>query len=953
VTLEIGAARTVGRASELGQINAALDALGDRQGGCVAIEGEPGIGKTRLLAELRAHAEERGHLVLSGSAAEFERDLPFSVWADALDAYVASQALAIEPAWGAELAEILPSLQHSGADRGTLADERYRVHRAARRLLALLAGPRPLVLVLDDLHWSDDASIELLSALLRRGPQAPVLFALAFRPGRSARRLATALAVPGTAYLSVGPLDEAEANELLASVPPEAAAAIYREGGGNPFYLEQLARSGEAPRAGDPAAAGVPPAVAASLEEELASLAEPERRLLEAAAVAGEPFEPDDAGAIAGLDGEATLNALDGLLAIDLVRSTTVPRRFAFRHPLVRTAVYDAVPGGRRLSAHARAAEAAAARGASAAERAHHVEQSAGACDEAAIALLLEAAAETAPRAPAAAAHWCRAALRLLPADDRERQIGVRMQLARAQRSLGRLERCRETLVEALALTPEGSVELTARCASVEHWLGLHEEAHRRLVAAWEGLPDRTGAAAAALQIELVVDGLYALDYERTVATGRRALEAARGTGDRALIAAATAVLCLAEVGAGEVGPARERHAEAAALIDALSDTELAARVETLFYLGWAENYLERYDEAVAHVDRGIAILRASGEGGLLIPLMLVKGYTFEMLGRVPEAVELCEHAIEAARLSAAPHELGWALCELAYAQYHAGELGGAIAAAEESAQVGGRMAGATMPAGGGGPGWALAMSLFEAGELERAWEIMRGLGSDELENKIPVERCFDWEVLALVAIARGDDAAAEVYVRRCEEHADALGLGLMIALARRSRAELLLSRGEPAEAARVAGEAVELAASTGARMPAAFTLALAGRALVAAGDRSRAIAVLRHAEQELDGCGSIRVRDEMRRELRKLGARAEPRGPATGAQSGLEALTKREHEIAELVTDRRTNREIAGALFLSEKTVESHLRNVFAKLGAGSRVEVARAVERERRTQA
>ena len=92
-------------------------------------------------------------------------------------------------------------------------------------------------------------------------------------------------------------------------------------------------------------------------------------------------------------------------------------------------------------------------------------------------------------------------------------------------------------------------------------------------------------------------------------------------------------------------------------------------------------------------------------------------------------------------------------------------------------------------------------------------------------------------------------------------------------------------------------------------------------------------------------------MRDELRRELRKLGARAEPRGPATRRRDAASpSLTKRELEIAALVTDRKTNREIAAALFLSDKTVESHLRNIFFKLGVSSRVEVARAVERDRR---
>ncbi len=966
MAIDAHAGPTVGRDAELAQLDAMVGALAGRTSACVAIEGEPGIGKTRLLAELRDRAEGRGCLVLTGAAAEFERDLPFSVWADALDAYVASQELDLPAIWPAdavlELGEILPSLRPPGvAPRDSPADERYRSHRAVRRLLELLAADRPLVLVLDDLHWSDGASVELIASLLRRGADAPILFALAFRPGQAPGRLAAALAVPSARRISLGLLSEAHAAELLGDLDPRSAAAIYRHGGGNPFYLEQLARAGGEGLAAAPGGApsgnggaGVPPAVAASLAEELASLSPPERALLEAAAVAGEPFEPDLAAAIAELPTPDALSALDGLLAVDLVRPTSVPRRFGFRHPLVRRAVYESARGGWRLAAHARASTALAARGAAAAERAHHVEQSASPGDEEAITLLLEAGEATAARAPAAATHWFDAALRLLPAGDGERQVAVRVALAGALRSLGELDRCRATLLDAIErLPPEAQaerVELTARCAAVEHWLGRHPEAHARLARAWEDLPDRSTPAAAALQIELTVDGLYEMDFEQTVARGHGALEAARATGDRVLLATAASALCLGEAAAGQTAAAREHREEAVSLVDRLSDAELAPRVEALYYLGWAENYLEHYDAAVAHADRGIAIARATGEGRLLVPIMLVKGYTFEMQGRVAEAIELCEAAVEATRLSASPHDLFWALFELAYAHYHAGRLDEAIAAGEESARIGGRLAGATMPAGGGGPGWVISMSIFEAGDVERAWQLMHALGGDDLPHKIPVEKCFDWEVLALVELARGQLDAADGYVRRAEDHAEALGLDLPAGLARRARAAVLLAQGDAPAAARVATEAAAAFAAAGARLPEAFAHALAGRALAAAGERVEAIAVLRHAEAELDACGSVRVRDEMRRELRRLGARAETRGPATGEDSGVAALTKRELEIAELVTDRKTNREVAGTLFLSEKTIESHLRNIFVKLGVSSRVEVARAVERARR---
>jgi DNA-binding NarL/FixJ family response regulator len=137
---------------------------------------------------------------------------------------------------------------------------------------------------------------------------------------------------------------------------------------------------------------------------------------------------------------------------------------------------------------------------------------------------------------------------------------------------------------------------------------------------------------------------------------------------------------------------------------------------------------------------------------------------------------------------------------------------------------------------------------------------------------------------------------------------------------------------------------------AAGARIEAASSRILAGRALAAAGERTRAIDLLRDAEAELDDCGALSGRNHARRELRKLGARSEPRGPATAADSGLESLTAREREIAELVRKRKTNPEIAAQLYLSKKTVESHLRNIFMKLAASSRMEVALIVERARR---
>ena len=430
---------------------------------------------------------------------------------------------------------------------------------------------------------------------------------------------------------------------------------------------------------------------------------------------------------------------------------------------------------------------------------------------------------------------------------------------------------------------------LIALCAAVEHRLGRHDEAHARLVRAWEELPEGgVSPEAVSLQIELSTDGFYTMDLDQILERGRGALETARAVGDTALIAAALTTVAVGEASAGQIESAMEHREEAVSLIDGMSDEQLAPRVDALVGLTWAENYLEHYDDSVAHADRGLAIARSLGEGKLFVPIALAKGYPFELQGKLAEATDVCEAAVEATRLADNPQYLFWALSEAAWAYYYTGNLDAAIDACEESARIGKRMAGGTMPASGGGPGWALGCALFEAGEVERAHEIMHSLGPDDLPHKIPVEKCFDWEILGLVEIALGNLEAAEGYVVRAEENAAKLEpLRLPVALALRARAALLLAQEEPLKAAELALESAAKVDEIGAGLVAAYSRSLAGRALAAAGDREDAIAQLRRAESELDRFGSLRVRDEMRRELRKLGARAETRGRATGGGLG------------------------------------------------------------------
>jgi DNA-binding NarL/FixJ family response regulator len=255
----------------------------------------------------------------------------------------------------------------------------------------------------------------------------------------------------------------------------------------------------------------VPAAVVASLAEELTLLSDLGRLVLEGAAVAGDPFEPELAAAAAAASEATGMQAVDELLGRDLICTTDVPRRFRFCHPLVRHAVYEATAGGWRLGAHERCAKALAARGASAAARAHHVERSARQGDLAAVAVLREAGEATARLAPESAARWFGGALRLLPqtapAEDRVELLLAR---SRALAAAGRFTDSHQAALGATALAPAQPSALhttvATACASVERFLGRYEHAHARLVRALRLLPEPASVERVELLIELTRD---------------------------------------------------------------------------------------------------------------------------------------------------------------------------------------------------------------------------------------------------------------------------------------------------------------------------------------------------------------------------------------------------------------------------------------------------------------
>ena len=960
----------VGRDEALASLERLLDELDRSHWAAVEVSGEPGIGKTRLLRELGSRAEGRGHIALTGSASEFERDLPFAVFVDALDEYLRgldqARLSSLDQEVRAELGHVFPSLSSLGGRTGEPEHERHRSHRAVRALLEQLAQTRPLVLVLDDLHWADSASVELLGSLLHRPPVAAVFVAAALRPRQVPERLSAALEravrAAALARIELDPLTPAQARELLGdAVGAAEAAVLYEESGGNPFYLEQLARSLERPGKVAPASqisasdVGVPHAVAAALSEELAVLSDGTRLLLEGAAVAGDPFEPELAAAAAERPEDSAMAAIDELLRLDLIRSTDVPRRFRFRHPLVRRAVYETARGGWRLQAHGRCADALAARGATAAARAHHIERSARQGDLVAVDVLRAAGEAAAALAPESAARWFDGALRLLPetAPVRDR---AELLLARvyALAAAGRFVDSHEAALEAVAVArgqPGGlSTTVATACASVERFLGRYELAHDRLVRALRDLPEPASVERVELLMELTLNEFYRSRYEAMREWAAPAVSAAVEVGDPVLVAAAAVMPAFAAAMTGPTDVARLRRAEAAALVDDLSDDELAARPHTAGWLAIAEVYLDLYVEADAHASRALALARSTGEGDPLHRLYPVLPRVWYVRGKLAEAAELLDAAIEAGRLLGSPAALAGNLFNRSVVALAAGELDVACATAEESVELTRDLDEGFVSA------WAaarLAAVLHETGQTERAVELLLDRAGGEELRLIPGGwRAYWLELLTRCLLALGRHTEAALAAHRAEATAEEVQLPLAAAWADRAVAAVALFAGETARAADRALMSADAADACGAPIEAALSRVVAGRALARDGETDRAIAELERAAGALDACGAIRFRQCAERELGRLGRRPHRRtrpGQANG--DGIESLTERELQVARLVVDRRTNAQIAAELYLSQKTVETHLRNIFSKMGVSTRVAVARAVEHADRT--
>lgn len=953
----------VGRARELDAIDTALGAVDRRQGVCLAFAGALGLGKSRLLRELEELAEARGDLVLAAQGSELEAGIPYGVISDALEDYLgalpAPELTRVADGLGGELAPVLPSLAKEPVppSRRTVEAERYRTHRALRALVARLAERRPLVLVLDDMHWADAETTELVGHLIRH-PAPHTLLAVAYRPAHLPAGL---LATVGRArrderceLVELKPLSAAESSELLAAdLPLDVRSALVREGGGNPFFLEQLARTARGKATGptrpEPIADGdVPPAVMGAIQGELASLGAAERELLTGAAVAGEPFEIDLAAAAAGADEPAALKALDALLARDLVRTTDSPRRFAFRHPVVRRAVYQTAGAGWRLTAHRRLVAALRAQGAPLSRVAEHVERSARPGDEQAIDTLRGAGHAASSHAPATAARLFRAALELLPAGRDERRLELLVSLSTSLGASGLLDEAHESLRELVGELPADRHDLRARAvtflARIDHACGRQGEARALLERTLAELPETRSRAAAALTLELVMDHLFTAEFEPMRTRVEEALALARELRDPLLEAASLAGVAHATQNSRDIPASLAAADQAAAILDGLDDDTCAPLLETFWWLAVAEDTLERWDACLRHVERGIQLARRFGVSFVFVALTHILALTLGWQGRFGRAREAAQETVEASHLSGNDTSITYAYTTQCFVHNQAGEAHEAVSAGEVAAELGRSLHRGLFVSL---PHANLGAALLAAGEPERAHaQLLEARSRGALDHY--VGRCW-WEIWmsgAELALGRLDDA--EGWARAAEQTADEMGLAGRHGAARSAVAAVRLARGDHAGAATAAHKSVALFDAAGRPSDAARARILGARTLVALGESDRAVAELEEARATLQELGAPRLADQAAHELRKLGVRVARAGTRGGPAAGIGALSVRERQVADLVAAGRTNREIGSELHLSEKTVANHLTRIYAKLEISSRSALAAAVSRD-----
>ncbi|HEX2807675.1 MAG TPA: AAA family ATPase [Kineosporiaceae bacterium] len=886
----------------------------DRRSGSLVLTGDPGIGKSTLLGYAADRAREQGLMVLTVRGYESESEIPFAGLADLLTPVLSRLQSLPEPQ--------IRALESALSLGPPAAGDRFSVCAATIGMLAATAEESPLLVVVDDGHWLDTSSREAILFAARRLNAEGIALLLACRAVSS-----TDSEYAGVRQLRLEALDRAEADQLFDQLAPAAPAhlrrEIYDDAAGNPLGIrelcDQLAR-GPAPFR----LTGMPSdsRLTRALGGRLANLPEPTRRALLLVAASG-GAETDVVLLAAQRSG---LGLADYAPAEEAGLLLIGERRIEFRHPLLRSVLYGSASTHARASAHAALAEVLEVqRGDAAADaRAWHLAAARFPPDEE-TARLLEA---TGLRARGRsgyieAAHALEQAARFAAPEQRPARL---LRAARAWQLAGRPRQVLVLLEEALPLATDARLRAVIR----------HMDAYIRM---WREEPaaQLAGMAGAAADVQEVDPGRAAIMYADAgiacfmlgrIADAMRLITRAQSLGRRGNDVVQLVTTVAMAAGSALLG----RRAEASALLATTQDALLAAdplsRAQEYAHAAYTLMWLEDYRQAADRIDRVVDRARAAGAIGVLPQVLALQSELSFRLGRWSEAVAVATESLTLAEQSRQG---------TVYARYFLARMDGVQGRTEECLR---RMEEITATARRLNVGCmelyighVLGLVALGAGNLDEAirqLELVRGL---RMVTEMRDQSLVPWAYDLVEAYARsGRTAEAHALLESVAPAPDDATHRWQHAVAARCRGLLA-----PRETMMVDFQTA-LTWHDRAQVPfeRARTLLCLGERLRRERRRSSARGYLRRALETFEQLGAEAWAARARVELAATGETL-TRGAGVAWQ-----LTPQELQVGLVVGRGATNQEAASALFLSPKTIEYHLSNIYRKTQLHSRADLA-----------
>ena len=933
----------MGRDREVEVLREAIATAAGGRGQVVLIEGEPGIGKTRLVQRAEELARTAGFEVNEGSCDDLMTPRPFAALAVALGIHADSPdperaaLAALAESHDAPDAALLPGAPNPGLQ--------YRVVEALGALVERQATRGPLLLALDDLQWADASTLVALRSIARRLDTLSVLLIGSCRVGHGVadlHRVSDDLLRAGAVRLSLGPLDDASVATLITEVLEEEPNKLLLEraqgASGNPLFVIEYVRSLSTPGAGGAGESDALREFRMTVLRRLGSLSSATNDAVRLAAVLGSTFSPSDLAVVSRRPIVDLVPALH-----DAVVSAILEERgthLAFRHALVRDAIYEQIPLGVRNQLHREVGRALADAGSDALVVAHHLTVAAEANDAEAVDWIRRAARDVAPRSPATAVELLCRARDLLVVTSPVRDA-VLAELAVVLAWSGELAEAEALSIEVLERRPDPEIAGALRCGLVYAltWQGRAAEALRHTVVGEdECLSERD---AVLLRAEAAVASVFAFDLKSGAALAAdAAAEAERLGHDLAHCHALTALAWAANF-AGRAEDAVDFARRAVEIANRSTSGE-ANLAHPRFFPAISLLSLDRLDEAEEMLRSGLRVAESLGLAWSFPLYHAFLGSKGFIAGDWDGAITECEAALAVAdevglHIGVIAATSAW----LAVIQLHRDDL----EAAERTVATAMRRLAATGPQLGMGVLNSARALVHEArGQLDEAlavlqfaWDLYMA-GGPEPDLTTATRPITDpWTAMAFVRLCvdTGDRDRAAALLPAIEEQAVAVPTPFMRGQALRCRGlieqdadTLLLALAEYRQCPRP----LELAAGC---EDAAVLLAKAGRL-------EEAVPVWDEAVESYERLGAERDVARVGAQMRQSGVKRGSRRRHVRATSGWESLTETELKVVALVAERLSNPEVAERLFISRHTVESHLKHIYRKLGLSSRLELA-----------